>query len=117
MSKVEMKVIYDNEINPITNILQFNYQIVFFLEGMLEYRQNKLENMSKDAQDMQNISTKQMMYSIGEVELLSKYRKWLVVMQLVISSANVKKMITLDAFLDTLAKNIIAEDEKKETQN
>lgn len=107
MSKIELKVIFDDEKNPIQNILEFNEQIIEFLQGMIDY---KSKESSMDFTD-----PKKALYHMGNLMLWNKLMRWYATISLSLSCGEQDELIELDVLLKEYAQRTIQKIEEKKT--
>lgn len=110
MSEIELKVIFNDEINPVQNILEFNNQIIEFLKSIVEYK-NK-EELADVFNDPQRV-----LYHMGLVMICTKLMKWYSVMGLAFASGEQDTMMELDTLLKDFAQKIIQKEEIKNNTN
>lgn len=110
MSKIELKVIFNDEINPVQNILEFNNQIIEFLKSIVEFKnKEELTDVFADPQKA--------LYHIGLIMICTKLMKWYSVMGLAFASGEQDTMMELDILLKGFAQKITQKEEIKKNAN
>jgi len=113
MSKIEMKLIFDTEKNPVINILEFNDQIVKYLQAIIDYKekQDPMEFINKNKPE-------QFLHHAGGILLLKRFIYWFSAINLIISSSKSANIIAFDTLLRKFTFAVIKkEDEKKKNKS
>jgi hypothetical protein len=113
MSEIELKVIFNDEINPIQNIIEFNNQIIEFLRSIVDYKNNETKGgMTELFSDPQKV-----LYQMGLIMMCSRLLKWYATMNLAFASGDQDSVQELDTLLKEFAQKIIQKEEIKNNAN
>jgi hypothetical protein len=110
MSKIEFKVTYDNDENPIKSILNFNRQIMEFIKAIIDFKQRQ------SPEEVLKQGPKQLLFHMGSLLVLEMFLKWFATMSLVIASGKQNKIQELDKYLKNFAEVLIEEIEENEDE-